>query len=93
MEHTKTHQNTPQIIGGINKATGIELGKDYTCISLTNETEKCFGKIKKNEKKDAKHICEVLPDKTVQCWGKNTQGQLGNGTNKSSDFPVKVINL
>lgn len=34
------------------------------------------------------HACAVLEDKTVQCWGYNYAGQLGNGTETSSNVPV-----
>ena len=40
------------------------------------------------------HVCEQLMDDTVQCWGKNTNGQLGDGAvlstagNKYSAVPV-----
>lgn len=36
------------------------------------------------------HTCAVLYDDSVQCWGNNDQGQLGDGTNKSSPVPVSV---
>ena len=42
----------------------------------------------------SRHSCAVLSDATVQCWGGNRQGQLGNGT--KTDFtapgPVSSIN-
>jgi alpha-tubulin suppressor-like RCC1 family protein len=37
-----------------------------------------------------RHACAVLGDGTVQCWGQNEFGQLGDGTIKSSTVPVRV---
>lgn len=36
------------------------------------------------------HTCGVTQDNKVWCWGRNTEGQLGNGTNTDSDVPVQV---
>jgi alpha-tubulin suppressor-like RCC1 family protein len=38
----------------------------------------------------AGHVCTVLDDGTVRCWGNNTDGQMGNGNNQSSSLPVQV---
>lgn len=39
------------------------------------------------------HTCAVLNDKTIKCWGQNTWGNLGDGTNISSNTPVLVSNI
>ena len=39
------------------------------------------------------HTCGVTPDETVVCWGFNSFGQLGNGTNTDSNVPLAVIGL
>lgn len=40
------------------------------------------------------HSCAVLEDKTIKCWGGNTEGQLGNGnTNLRGTYSVIVSNI
>jgi alpha-tubulin suppressor-like RCC1 family protein len=36
------------------------------------------------------HTCALLRNKSVQCFGNNGNGQLGNGSNDESNVPVKV---
>ena len=36
------------------------------------------------------HTCMRLPDGTVQCWGRNYSGQLGNGDGNLTNSSVPV---
>jgi len=39
------------------------------------------------------HACALLSDQTVQCWGDNSVGQLGDGTQENRQRPVQVQGL
>ena len=39
------------------------------------------------------HSCQSRPDGTVQCWGSNSGGQLGDGTLTSRTLPGPVSGL
>ncbi len=37
--------------------------------------------------------CAVLKDGSIQCWGGNVVGELGDGTTTNSSVPVRVSNI
>jgi alpha-tubulin suppressor-like RCC1 family protein len=39
------------------------------------------------------HVCALLQNGEVMCWGDNSSGQLGDGTNTPHSVPIKVTNL
>jgi len=39
------------------------------------------------------HVCAVLSDQTMRCWGENDFGELGNGSTANSSTPVPVSGI
>ena len=40
------------------------------------------------------HTCAIMPDHTAQCWGRNQDGQIGNGDSTTDvALPAPVLNL
>ncbi|MCO4764063.1 MAG: hypothetical protein KC502_21310 [Myxococcales bacterium] len=38
----------------------------------------------------SEHFCATRPDKSLWCWGRNSDGQIGNGNTKHAPVPYKV---
>lgn len=39
----------------------------------------------------SRHTCALLSDQTLRCWGRNVEGQLGDGTTTNRRNPVQVL--
>ena len=39
----------------------------------------------------AYHTCAILDDNSINCWGQNNNGQIGDGTTDYRDSPASVI--
>ena len=39
------------------------------------------------------HACALLSSGTIQCWGFNAEGELGNGTTKDPSVPITVSGI
>jgi alpha-tubulin suppressor-like RCC1 family protein len=39
------------------------------------------------------HVCTLIDDGTVKCWGANSYGQLGRNSQTSSSDPLPVLNI
>ena len=39
------------------------------------------------------HMCAILRDGTLQCWGRGEEGRLGNGSTANSSTPVTVSGI
>lgn len=41
----------------------------------------------------ATHVCAILSNRTVRCWGDNSNGQLGDGTTDTKSSPIEIKSL
>lgn len=84
-------------IWGLGKNDKGQLGNGTTNDATTpvKVTEKEINEDKTAVKVAAgyNHYLALKADGTVWAWGRNLDGELGNGTNESVDYPVKVLGL
>src|SRR5271154_2162083 len=39
------------------------------------------------------HTCQLVGDGTVTCWGRNAEGELGDGTTQNRTTPTRVAGI
>lgn len=69
---------------GTGTVTPFPMPTPVRVVGLTTATQVSAG---------GDHACARLANSTVQCWGRNTSGQLGTGTTTSSSLPITVPGL
>ncbi len=101
----KMSASKPSIIAGLTGVVDVALGNRDACAVTTSGDLQCWNASDETPKpkgvpKAARvslgsdgHGCVVLTDATVACWGRNADGQLGDGTAIDHDAPVAVTGL
>ncbi|MEM4680730.1 MAG: DUF2341 domain-containing protein, partial [Nanopusillaceae archaeon] len=96
---TKLWVKLPSIPASVSKTIYIYYGNPYST-SASNGTAtflafdwKFDGPIGGRTSIGGYHTCALLSDGTAKCWGRNSNGQLGDGTNNVRYTPVNVSNL
>jgi alpha-tubulin suppressor-like RCC1 family protein len=75
--------------GGYGKLGNGSTATRITPVSVTGLQTGTITQIKTG----MNHSCALFSDSTMQCWGQNAWGALGNGSNTDSSTPVNVTGL
>jgi alpha-tubulin suppressor-like RCC1 family protein len=78
--------------GGRDAGIGFDVGTSTSCdwLSSTGSGD-CDGPV--SIETGEFHTCAIRESGSVVCWGRNTDGQLGDGTNQGRSHPVTVLGL
>ncbi|MBX7147889.1 thrombospondin type 3 repeat-containing protein [bacterium] len=87
---TTITRTTPVSVVGINNAVGIKVGGQHAFTDMLAFVVEGDPLQYVNGKQ---HTCARLADGTLKCWGRNTSGQLGDGTLINRSVPVSVLGL
>ena len=74
------NSNTPAIVAGLGGSASVIGAGPFYATSRSNNTTIYYGNF----------TCALLTNQTIQCWGNNFDGQLGNGTKTGSPIPKFV---
>jgi alpha-tubulin suppressor-like RCC1 family protein len=85
------HDNTVWCWGNNDHS---QIGKEVSDVLFSYiplKVESLVGAVDISAGKD--HVCVVLNDSSVKCWGRNENGKLGDGSNTESSVPLLVPGL
>ena len=74
---------------GDNWGSALGVNSNVTPWNIITEVPEIFGATRVAGA-DHMHGCAVLPSGRIKCWGQNSNGQLGNGTQTGAWVPVNI---
>ena len=98
---TTTSRSKPVKAATVTGAVAVQIDQESACARTSSKGVVCWGKyggLKGTSSvtdiaQGAWHMCAVKTDGSVQCWGSNADGQLGDGTTQAQGGFVTVKNL
>jgi alpha-tubulin suppressor-like RCC1 family protein len=66
--------------------------KDNNCNGQIDEDDVCVF-VSAKVAAGGSHTCAIKTNGSLWCWGNNTSGQLGDGTNINKNKPVYIMSL
>lgn len=97
-----TSSTVPLTVPNRISVVEVSSGANTTCVIDMVSNLTCWGDLIPTLQPGAKFksvavgnisACAISDESKVYCWGSNSAGQLGDGSNKSSDVPVAVVGI
>jgi len=95
---TPAAPDPPPASGFLSAARVVVSGAAYSCATIQGQGVLCWGKGRPTPSRTrfsrisigASHVCGLTSSNAAECSGRNTEGQLGNGSNSASTTSVPV---